>query len=47
MPEIYQQIADKDTFDIFLKNFRELLTPNEVPSPMHTRKKKRKPEELE
>lgn len=41
MPEVYQQIADRDTFDIFVKNLRELLLPDPA------KKKKKKPEELE
>ena len=44
MPEIYKEIAERDTFYIFLKNFRELLVPNEQPpQPVPGRKKKRKP----
>jgi len=45
MPEIYQQIADRDTFDIFIRNFKEQLTPSEnQPQNIVGRKKKRKPE---
>lgn len=49
MPEIYQQIAERDTFDIFFRNFRDFLAPQELPSPAPpaARKKKRKPEEVE
>jgi hypothetical protein len=48
MPEIYQQIAERDTFDIFIRNLRDLLTPQDIqPANPTTRKKKRKPEELE
>lgn len=43
MPEIYQQIADKDTFEIFIRNLKEYL----IPEVNLTKKKKKKPEELE
>lgn len=43
MPEIYQQIADKDTFEIFIRNLKEYL----IPEANLTKKKKKKPEELE
>lgn len=44
MPEIYQQIADKDTFEIFIRNFKEYLVPDTTAV---QKKKKKKPEELE
>lgn len=47
MPEIYQQIAERDTFEIFIRALRDLLTPSEQPPSTGGRKKKRKPEELE
>jgi hypothetical protein len=43
MPEIYKEIADRDTFDIFIRNLRELL----VPETTINKKKKKKPEEIE
>lgn len=48
MPEVYQQIADRDTFEIFMRNLKELLSPLETPSQNTTgsRKKKKTPEEL-
>ncbi len=46
MPEIYKEIAERDTFDIFLKNFKELLIPGEQNQTTSAQKKK-KPEELE
>ena len=49
MPEIYQQIADKDTFDIFMKNIKEMLTPQSEGQQSSTsnKKKKKKPQEIE
>lgn len=44
MPEIYQQIADKDTFEIFIRNFKEYLVPDTTTV---QKKKKKKPEEQE
>jgi hypothetical protein len=43
MPEIYQQIAEKDTFEIFIKNLKEFITPDIS----NSKKKKKKPEELD
>jgi fibrillarin-like rRNA methylase len=43
MPEIYQQIADKDTFEIFIRNLKEFLVPDTTTV---QKKKKKKPEEL-
>ena len=46
MPEVYQHIADRDTFEIFFRNMRELLQPAESAHPITTKKKKRTPQEL-
>lgn len=47
MPEIYTQIAERDTFEILIKNIKEFLNPVEATSATTTgRKKKKKPEEL-
>jgi len=43
MPEIYKEIAERDTFDIFVRNLRELLLPETIIN----KKKKKKPEEIE
>ena len=43
LPEVYQQIGYKDTFEIFIGNLKEYLNP-EVNS---TNERKKKPEELE
>ena len=42
MPEIYQLIAERDTFEIFVRNLKECLLPENL----QNKKKKKKPEEL-
>lgn len=43
MPEIYREIAERDTFDIFIRNLREFLLPDVAAN----KKRKKKPEEME
>jgi hypothetical protein len=43
MPEIYREIAERDTFDIFVRNLREFL----IPETTLNKKKKKKPEDME
>ena len=44
MPEVYQYISERDTFEIFFRNIKEMLQPSEQMAT--TKKRKRNPEEL-
>ena len=47
MPEIYQQIAEKDTFEIVIRNLKEFLVPDATTTTNVQKKKKKRPEDLE